>query len=493
MLDVLLLEPPSNMQKIQKLRARIPRFSASLPFVCIAPYLLKEGFNVDFLDMRISSLSELKEILQRDKPLIAGITIMPGSQMRLAIKINQIIKFCSPDTKIVWGGSFPSLHYEFCLGIPGVDIVVCGEGEITLTEIASALRNGNERELHNIKGIAFKKDNHVVATEARTPVDLDEYPVGAWHILDKYIQNYIGEERFLTINTARGCPYNCSFCYNNLLYKGFKRYRFKSINTVFQEVDYLIEKYDLKKIEFLDDDFLGNKKRGIEILLTLHKKYPKLKFHLKARISELKDENMVRFFSETGCETMFVGAESGSSEQLEQIKKGCSTNDMLEVAKLCAKYDIRVVYSFTCGYPDETAKDLASTVLIAEMLKNIGPRNNCIMEIISPIQGTPLFNDLEEKKLLPKKNISNWCYMTDWKSAKHKPWLSLSAGFYETFQLMFFLAYASSDLYGSENVRASTSVLSKWAKYRLSNMKRQRMFFEFRFANFLLKKALWNL
>jgi anaerobic magnesium-protoporphyrin IX monomethyl ester cyclase len=493
MLDVLLLEPPSNMQKIQKLRSRTPRYSASLPFVYMAPYLMKKKFNIEFLDMRLSAMLELKEILVREKPVVAGITIMPGSLLPLAIKLNKIIKKYSPETKIIWGGSFPSLHYEFCLGIPNVDIVVCGEGEFTLTELVSFYKYKTSDKLKEIRGIAFNDGKKVITTQKRELVNLDDHPIGAWDILDKYIDNYLGDGKFLTISTARGCPFKCSFCYNNLLYKGFKSYRCKSVKSVLEEIDYLMNRYGLKKLEFLDDDFLGNKKRGIEILSIAHKKYPDLKFHIKARISDIKDEDTVKIFAETGCETMFVGAESGSAEQLKSIKKGCSTVEMLEAAKLCKKYNIAVVYSFTCGYPKEKVSDLSSTVTMAENIKSISNKNKCIMEIISPIKGTPIYDNLYEKNLIPNQDIKKWCYMTDWKSAKSKPWITMSSGFYETFQLMFFFAFGSTDFYGNENIRGITRLLSRWALIRLTRMKKNSIYPEFRIANMLLKVVLWKI
>jgi radical SAM superfamily enzyme YgiQ (UPF0313 family) len=487
--NILLLEPPSNMQKLQKVRSRKPHFGVPLPFIYIAPYLLKEGFKVDMLDLRISSLSELKHVLQRDKPLIAGISIMPGSALLPAIKLNKLIKRNSQDTMIVWGGSFPSLHYEFCLGIPGVDLVVCGDGEVTLTEVASVRRNGSKAvDLKSVRGIAFKGENGVITTARQEPINLDDNPIGAWQLVDKYIDFYLGPARFIAINTARGCPFKCSFCYNNLLYKSFKRYRFKSIQAVMQEVEYLVERYDLKRIQFLDDDFLGYKKRGMELVSALHGRYPDIKYHIAARVSELLNENTVSYLAETGCYSAFIGAETGTQKQLEDIQKGCSTNDTLEAGKLCAKHGIKTVYSFTCGYPGESVKDLYATATMAGLLREIDSTCRSYIEIISPISGTPLFAELRENNLLPENKLSKWCYMTDWKSAKHKLWIR-NPGFYEAFQLMFFLAYSSSDTHQTD-VRLLTQILSRWSRFRIS--KKPNLVPEFRLANFILKKALWN-
>ena len=479
------------MQKLQNIKSRIPTLDAPLSLIYIAPYLLKEEFDVEILDLRISKLNTLKKYLRDKKPIVAGMSIMPGSALPLAIGINSVIKRYSPKTKVVWGGSFPSLHYELCLNIPDVDFVVCGDGEVTFTELALALKHfSNLQDISNIKGLAFKYNENVISTQPREPIDLDINHIGAWNLVDKYMSYYLGIHSYIAINTSRGCPHKCSFCYNNSLYKGFKKFRTKSITSVMEEVKYLVEKYSIKKIQFLDDDFLGNKKRGLELVSSLKNEYPYMNYHIKARSDELKSENIVKHLADTGLESVFIGAESGSEDQLLKIEKGYETNDTIEAAKLCLKYNIRPMFSFTCGYPNESIRDLYATVKMAKLLKNTNKKCHSFLEIISPVYGTPLYIELEKNNLLPELSPAKWCYLTDWKSAKQKPWIN-NGNFYEAFQLAFYLAFARSSGYDG-GLRIYTKILSKWSQFRLFD-KNFKLLPEYRLANYIIKKILWNL
>lgn len=489
MRNVLLVEPPSRMQMLQRLKARKARLGVPLPFIYITPYLRRAGFQVEMLDMRVSSFDQLRHYLIESKPVLAGITVMPGNALPRAISLSRFIKEVSPETKVVWGGAFASLHYEFCLGIPDVDFVAIGDGEETLTELAGTLSSGeNVGNLSDVKGIAYQDRGFVCTTDPRPPVNLDDNPVGAWDLIDRCRENYLGPRGYLSINTARGCPYRCSFCYNNVLYKGHKRYRIKSIPAVMQELDYLMEHYRLEKIKFMDDEFLGHQRRGMALLSEIRSKYSHLKFHLAARIDRLKNEQIVRQLAEYGCESVFVGAESASPEQLEAINKGCSTTDLMEAAGLCAKYGITAIYSFTCGYPDETETDLWATLSMAKVLRKIDPKCECLLEIISPIQGTPLFADLDARGKIPETDVAKWCHLTDWKSARNKPWITRRS-FYEAFQLAFYLAFATAG--HTAGLRSGTRLLNEWARYRLRD-KLPRRLLEFRMANAAVKAALWG-
>ncbi len=487
---VLLIEPPSTMQKLQRIKSKRPHLGAPLGLIYVASYLQRAGIEAEILDMRIASRAELGRHLQTYKPLLAGISIMPGHALPLATKLSGFIKKHSPQTKTVWGGSFPSLHQELCLAVPSVDYVVCGDGEVTLTELARYLQNAPSVDgLRQIRGLAFRHNGKVTLTQPREPVSLDLEPVGAWNLVEKYLPYYLGPHKYLAICTARGCPFKCSFCYNNLLYKGFKRYRVKSVENVLTEINYLTEKHQINKLQFMDDDFLGNRRRGLELMARINGRYPRMKFHIAARIDELLDEDVIEQIARKGCETVFLGVESASPQQLTDMKKGHTTNQTVEVAKLCRKYDIIPTYSFTCGYPDETRDDLFAGVELARMLKEIDPRCECIMEIISPIAGTPLFNELQERNQLPEMKPSRWCYLTDWKSARQKPWI-VGHGFYEAYQLAFFIAFSARG--HSSGLHTVTRCLSAWARYRLAG-KKPRLLMEFRLLNYLVKRALWGL
>lgn len=487
---VLLIQPPTDWQRLLRIKSKRQQFGAPLSLLYVAPYLLARGFDVEILDMRIAEPGELARVLAEKDPILAGITIMPGCALPPALRLSAEIKRLAPETRVVWGGSFPSLHHDACARWPAIDFVVCGDGEETLTELAGALRDGATPEtLRNVAGLAFAHDGEVVATNPRQPVDLDRNPVGAWSLVERYMDSYLGAHGHLALNTARGCPFRCSFCYNTALYKGFKRYRAKSVEGVLEEVDYLSARYPIRCLRFWDDDFLGNERRAVALAEALNRRYPELTYHAAVRPDELRQGELVSHLAKTGLRSVFVGAESGSEEVLSGLEKGTHTNDTLEGARTCAANDVVGTYSFTCGYPGESRDALFATVRMAQNIKTIDPRNICFLEIISPVRGTALSRSLQFPAATPE-SLDQWCHVTDWKTAKGKDWID-DPGFYEAFQLAFLLAFTHQRSHKERALHLHTQLVSRWAQARLFDRKPRRLP-EFGLANLLVKRLLWS-
>jgi len=415
---------------------------------------------------------------------------MPGSMLKDTIEVTRRIKYFSPGTQVIWGGSFPTMHYDLCLQVEHLDFVVRGDGEVTLLELAEALRDDpGGTNWDRIHGLAFVRDGLIVLTLDRQPADLELRPIGAWSILDRYMGHYLGASGTLPINTARGCPYTCTFCYNTSLYRGSNRYRTKSINATKAEIRFLQSRYRPRTLNFMDDDFLANRKRGFELLYAAHEIDPSIKFRIDARVSELQNTDEVLELSRLCVASAFFGVESASKDDLNRIRKGCSTEETFEAAKNCASFGISGTYSFTCGFPDETPDDLFQRVEMAAMLREIHRDSQSQIEIISPVMGTPLFTELTHKQMVPHKSVDRWCHFSDWKSAREKIWIS-DAKFYEAFQLAFYLAFSAGTQMDS-NARYLTKLLSHWSRFRLTR-KRPKSLFEYRAVNALVKKIMWT-
>jgi radical SAM superfamily enzyme YgiQ (UPF0313 family) len=301
--------------------------------------------------------------------------------------------------------------------------------------------------------------------------------------------HYIGPSGLLSLNTARGCPYQCTFCYNTAIYRGYNRYRTKSIDAVIEEVEYLVRRYNPRALIFMDDDFLANRKRGIGLLTSISGRFPHLRYRIDARAEELKDPHVVEHLAQQGLESAFFGVEGVSREFLDRIKKGQDSDDTLDAARACAANGIQGTYSFTCGYPDETYVDLYDRVGMAAMLRSLHPASRSQIEIISPIIGTPLYSELARQRLVPEDSIERWCQFSDWKSAKEKGWIA-NGSFYEAFQLAFYLAFSSgSSLDGG--LRFFSRLLSNWSRFRLCG-KRPVVLPEYQAGNSMLKQIIWG-
>jgi radical SAM superfamily enzyme YgiQ (UPF0313 family) len=281
----------------------------------------------------------------------------------------------------------------------GADFVIIGEGEQTLAELLDALSEGNDA--HHVAGIACL-DNGVAIKTASRPVlkDLDALPLPAWDMLDinPYKAAWLKNAGYFSINmgTTRGCPFKCNWCakpiYGN-------RYNSRSPEHVISEIRLLKERFDMDHIWFCDDIFglkPGWVKRFAELV-----KLEKLDFRFKiqSRADLLLEEDTIADLASAGCETVWIGAESGSQKILDAMDKGITVGQVAQACGLMKEHDIKPAFFIQFGYPDETKEDIRLTIsMINELLPNdIG------ISVSYPLPGTVFFERVK-KKMSQKTN-----------------------------------------------------------------------------------------
>ena len=132
--------------------------------------------------------------------------------------------------------------------------------------------------------------------------------------------------------------------------------------------------------------------------------------------------------------------------------------------------------------------DLCDRVELARTLREIHVDSCSLLEIISPVIGTPLYNDMDRERFVPHHSLDDWSRFSDWKSADGKAWIT-DGPLYESFQLAFYLAFSSRG--GNGDTRLLTQMLSRWSRFRLRGSTPKALP-EYRVANRLLKTAIWG-
>lgn len=301
-----------------------------------------------------------------------------------------------PDIKTVIGGPHctgePILTLEMC---GGIDVVVRGEGEMTMLDIA------NNVDMERIDGITYRKDDGtIVSNPDRQLIEsIDSLPSPARDILD--MQYYTRPSRYISRNlslrtthifTARGCPYNCHYCAGPLI--GRRKVRYHSSQRVVTEIEYLINKYAVEAIYFAEDMFLSSKKRAME-MLTLFKDHG---IHKKivwiAQIStKVAEPELLSLMKDAGCAQVEYGFESGSQRILDLMNKRTNVERNLVVAQMTKNNGLRFQGNFIVGYPGETEDDFNKTV---SFIRKARP-NTVSLNLFMPLPGTQIYKALKEK------------------------------------------------------------------------------------------------
>ena len=198
--------------------------------------LKQRGFSVSVLDLQVEKHDDdsLRQLFRSRYPKAVGVTVMTpcyGS----AMQISRLAK--EEGITVIWGGAHPSAVPHETLENAEVDIVVRGEGEISLAQVMGRLTTGES--LEGIDGVSFKKDGHSIHNPPRAPMeDLDKLPLPERKSLPLHLYRGVvapGIPKKSTVMfTARGCPATCIFCASNIVHG--RKYRYRSIENIMEEV-----------------------------------------------------------------------------------------------------------------------------------------------------------------------------------------------------------------------------------------------------------------
>lgn len=278
---------------------------------------------------------------------------------------------------------------------PCVDIIVRGEGEITICELAQHLQNNGD--LSNIKGITYKKKGKIISTSDREFMDINEIDIELPYELLNMNSYYL---EYFPIVTSRGCPHRCGFCYNLVFNK--RRWRCKNSERVLNEIEYIIEKFNPKNLFFFsEDEFFIDLERVKNICKGIINRRFNIKWQSFCRFDRFSkiDDYTLRLIENSGCCSLSFGAESGSQRILDKIiRKDIKIKDILKTTKLLSQTNIIQIVSFMSALPTETESDLEKTFNLIKKLKIINPKIyiNGIL-LYTPYAGTPLFELLIKK------------------------------------------------------------------------------------------------
>lgn len=389
----------------------------------IASPLVKMGYEVIILDQRIENnfYSKLKECLDEDL-ICVGITSMTGTQILYALEIANFIRE-QIKVPIVWGGVHSTLTAEQAILNKNVDVVVRGEGDVTFKELVCVL--DSNKSLKTVKGITWKDRNDIFYNPDREFCNLDELPRASYELLD--IERYLvpqvaGKTRCLNVYASRGCPRQCTFCYNTKFNKS--RYRTRDIDRVLEEVEWLVKKYDLDSICINDDNFSVDIQRTHYFCRELIKR--KIVSAWAAKGMEICRLEKMDFnlLQESGCRHIYMGIESGSEKILRFLKRQDTVESIKKVVRKFAETEIVPHYNFIMGSPIEGQKELYESMDMVDYIRKIDPKAHCSsFHIVIPFPGTELFNIAVEKYgFVPPDNLEDW-YNFRWECVK-VPWIS---------------------------------------------------------------------
>ncbi len=284
------------------------------------------------------------------------------------------LKNVFPKIPIIFGGVHPTYFPEIINEEP-VDIICRGEGEYAMLDLMDAL--DLKLNYSDIPNLWIKRGNEIIKNEPRNLIDdLDILPFPDRELYyNKYSK--LRNNKIKYFMASRGCPYNCTFCFNKRLkefYKGKGKYiRFRSQENILEEIDYVKKNYPLKTIQFEDDVFIMKREWINKFLDEFQKRDYNISFWCLVR-ADLLDEELAKKLKLSGCKTVWFGLESGNREIRQKIlKKDLTDKQIINAAELLMKYNIKFRAYCMIGIPGETTENAFETIELNVKIKTPYP------------------------------------------------------------------------------------------------------------------------
>lgn len=375
-----------------------------LPLLHVAAALRGGGHRVRIVDLRLQDWRRL----DIGDPLFVGVTSMSGPQIRYGLEFAARVRAEKPGCPIVWGGVHPTLLPEQTAASRLVDVVVRGESELVVAALADRLATGEAPR--DVKGLTYKVDGHVESTPDADLIDLDEIPLELpLDLLPLAAYPTLQAGRF-HLQTSRGCPHRCGFCYNTTF--NDRRWRAKSAPRVVDEIELALRRFPhLRIIDPVDDNFFVNKERVVAICDEILRRGIKIAWRANCRFDYLAtyDEEFLRLLERAGCRELDFGGESGSEPMQQLVSKDVTADQMLESVANLRRWApaIDPFVSWLCGLPGETYADMEKTFDLMDRMGEVNPRTQhygifLYTPFPSPLLGTlgPTFR--------PPRSLAEW-------------------------------------------------------------------------------------
>ena len=322
------------------------------------------GLNLNHSDRPVPEL--LSEMIQRHSIDAIGVGSL-SPHFPLVKHIIDAAHRIKPGIISILGGGLLTSEPELVMDAMSATFGVIGEGEATIVELIDAISAGVSPA--GVNGIIYRDaGGKLVRTSPREEIsNIDTIPFPDYELFGisefyKYRFRNEGRESTVTesnrqiyVCASRSCPFKCTFCYHPV----GSKYRQRSLDSIFEEIDYLIHKYNPTSLSIIDELFSVDKERIFEFCRRI-KKYD-LKWQVQMRVVDI-DRQILDTMRDAGCFALSYGLESGSDKVLKSMKKHITAKDIETALQVTYDARLHVQGNYIIGDPAEDFDTLTETV-----------------------------------------------------------------------------------------------------------------------------------
>ncbi len=340
---------------------------------------------------------DLKKKVETFTPDLIAISVLEDTYPLGLSMLKSIRQYCK--APVIVGGVFATFSPDKVIEEDCVDMVCVGEGEETLVELCERISLG--KDFSNVPNLWVKRNGNIIKNSLRKTVNLDNLPIMDFSIFEeaRFYRPMAGKVyRLLPIETHRGCPFTCTFCSSPATYKLYQAneagpyYRKKSVERIYEELKYQINKWKPEYIYFTADSFLAISDEKFHSFVEMYKEF-RLPFWIQTRAETITKER-AELLKEINCHRISIGIEHGNEEfRRRVIGRKVSNKKIVEAFQSLDEVKIPVSANNIIGFPEETRELAIDTIRLNREIPY--DTTNCYFYV--PYRGAPL-RDLCLKK-----------------------------------------------------------------------------------------------
>ncbi len=422
-MKLLLLNAPPLMQ-----RGSVGSMYPPLGILYLASYAREKytemgrPFEVKVLDGNIDGPGDLLDEMHAFSPDVLGVSFGTQASTGAYQLINELRKERAGTAPfVVCGGPHSTALPDDVLRRCATDLVVLGEGELTLFEILRKVDEG-DMDFSCVPGVGFLRGGEVVITPPRPPVeDLDSLPWPARDLIDlsRYPGSCYQKQRpETTMISSRGCPFNCTYCSNPVWTLSKPRFRLRDPEKVVDELEYIVNELGYREIFDQADEFSGSMKWAGAFCDAVIRRGVKASLKAQFRADRMNAE-LARKLEAAGFWLGLVGVESGNARTLAGVGKQVSSEmntEALRAMKDAGLTTFALLMAFNVWEERgrlcyEDVADTLHTLEYARSLARQGLLDLMSWSLTTPNPGSELYEVALRHDLIPGEIRGSW---EDW-------------------------------------------------------------------------------
>lgn len=408
-LKILFVEPPKDIWFVMGEYLPPP-----YGIIQLAAYLetrVKDA-EIEILDCNAQGVDwkAMEDWIRRSNPDIVASSSLATCNTYVVAKTLETAKRVNPNILTVTGGQhFTATAQESLEAYPEIDVIVRGEGEQTLAEVANSAQS--KPDFSRIDGVSFRRGSTIVHNSSRPLIEnLGDLPFPGYHLVKDVVHKYhfaamAGRNMpFVLVEGSRGCPHECTFCTQWQHWQ--RKWRIKSVERIADEMEYCYRNFGSRFI-WLTDDNLGAGTRANDLAeeVIKHRMGDDLSWFVQARCDDIiRNKDALPRLKKSGLDWVLLGVENSESTTLQEFKKGITPEDAKLAVKLLKENGIFAHAMLIIGQRKDTAKSIAR---LREFVNELDP-DLAIFAVLTPFPGTSVFEDAKRSGWIEDFNWAHY-------------------------------------------------------------------------------------